>query len=437
MVCALDSAPALAQNREPDATTPGGGAKERRNSPNTMTSLPPSAKRSHVIVSVTGPDRPGITSRLTGILADSGAALIDIEQVVIQRQLSLGMLIGIHEDRGVLKELLFAAKELGVGLEFTPVDDIRPSSPKPERHVVTAIGKSLGAAEMHALSTTLAEHHANIARISRLSLGDLRSVEVHVDLASGDRPAALKEALLRLAMRSSFDIALQREGIFRRSKRMVVMDMDSTLIQIEIIDELARAHGVREQVASVTERAMAGEMDYDESLRRRLALLAGLEISVLKRLAAELPLTEGAETLMRALKRLGYRTAVISGGFSIAAESLKAQLGIDYAYSNTLEVKDGRLTGQVVGPIVNATRKAELLDTIAQSESILLEQVIAVGDGANDLLMLEKAGLGIAFRAKPKLRAAADTSISSGGLDSILYLLGFNAQEVEEVLARD
>ena len=402
------------------------------------TTFSPPANRSHVIVTVSGPDRPGITARLTAILAQSGASLIDIEQVVIQRQLSLGMLIGIHEDdRGVLKELLFAAKELGMGLEFMPVDNFKPNTPKAERYVVTAIGKSLGAPEMHALATMLAEHKANIAKISRLSLGNLRSIEVHVDLSSQDSAAPLKEALLRLAMRSSFDIALQREGVFRRSKRMVVMDMDSTLIQIEIIDELARAHGVRDQVAAVTERAMQGEMDYDESLRRRLSLLAGLDVSVLKRLASELPLTEGAETLMRALKRLGYRTAVISGGFSIAAESLKAQLGIDYAYSNTLEVKDGKLTGKVVGPIVNAARKAELLDTIAQSEGILLDQVIAVGDGANDLLMLEKAGLGIAFRAKPKLRAAADTSISAGGLDSILYLLGFNAQEVEEVLSLD
>ncbi|HKP63090.1 MAG TPA: phosphoserine phosphatase SerB [Polyangiales bacterium] len=400
-----------------------------------MTSLPPSSNYSHVIVAVSGPDRPGITARLTGILAQMGANLLDIEQVVVQRQLSLGMLIGIQEDRGVLKELLFAAKELGVSLDFMPVDNVSLSQSRPERYVVTAIGKSLGAAEMHALSTTLADHRANIAKISRLSHGDLRSVEVQVDIASGDRTAPLKEALLRLAMRSSFDIALQREGVFRRSKRMVVMDMDSTLIQIEIIDELARAHGVREQVSAVTEQAMAGEMDYDESLRRRLALLQGLEVSVLKRLSAELPLTEGAENLMRALKRLGYRTAVISGGFSVAAESLKAQLGIDYAYSNTLEIRDGRLTGKVVGAIVNAKRKAELLDTIAQSEGILLDQVIAVGDGANDLLMLEKAGLGIAFRAKPKLRAAADTSISAGGLDSILYLLGFNAQEVEEVLA--
>jgi phosphoserine phosphatase len=397
-------------------------------------SLVPNA--SHVIVTVSGPDRPGITARLTGILVQMGAGLLDIEQVVVRNHLSLGMLISIREDPGVLKELLFAAKELGMSLDFHIVEDVKGSQPKPAaRYVVTAIGKNLGAAEMFALSTLLAENHANIAKISRLSHGKLRSVEVHVDLAEGVNPGPLKEALLRLGMDGSFDIALQREGIFRRSKRLVVMDMDSTLISIEVIDELARAHGVYEQVSAVTEQAMIGEMDYDESLRRRLALLAGLDVAVLKKLASELPLTEGAENLIRALRRLGYRTAVISGGFSVAAESLKAQLGIDYAYSNTLEIKDGKLTGRVVGGIVNARRKAELLDTIAQSEGILLDQVIAVGDGANDLLMLEKAGLGIAFRAKPKLQAAADTSITAGGLDSILYLLGLNGQEVDEVLA--
>jgi phosphoserine phosphatase len=321
-------------------------------------------------------------------------------------------------------------------LDFHPVADLEASRPrKMSRYVVTAIGKSLGASEMHALSTVLAEYHANIAKISRLSHGELRSVEVSVELHEAENPGPLKEALLRLGMNSSFDIALQREGIFRRSKRLVVLDMDSTLISIEFIDELARVHGVLEQVAAVTEQAMGGEMDYDESLRRRMALLEGLDVSVLKRIAAELPLTEGAENLIKALKRLGYRIAVISGGFSVAADSLKAQLGIDYAYSNTPEIKQGKLTGRVVGAIVNARRKAELLDTIAQSEGILLDQVIAVGDGANDLLMLEKAGLGIAFRAKAKLRAAADTSISTGGLDSILFLLGLNAQEVEEVLS--
>jgi phosphoserine phosphatase len=390
---------------------------------------------SNVIVTVSGPDRPGITAALTGILAQMKSQLLDIEQVVVQGHLSLGMLVGIRADPGVLKELLFAARELGVSLDFKPVEGLAPPPPELSRYVVTAIGPNLGASELHALSKALAEHDGNIARISRLSLGDLRSIEMQVDLPRGKDPQALQEALLGLATRSSFDVALQREGLFRRSKRLVVMDMDSTLIPIEVIDELARAHGVAEQVAAVTERAMAGEMDYDVSLRSRLALLKGMDVSVLERLAADLPLTDGAERLIRVLKRLGYRTAVISGGFSIAADSLKARLGIDYAYSNTLEVKGGKLTGEVVGPIVNGKRKAELLETIAQAEGVLLDQVIAVGDGANDLPMLEKAGLGIAFRAKQKLREAADTSISTGGLDSILYLLGISAQELEEVLS--
>jgi len=390
---------------------------------------------SHVIITVSGPDRPGITSALTGILRQMGAQLLDIEQVVVHRHLSLGMLIGMKEDRGgVLKELLFAAKELGVSLDFQPVERMQATNGNALRYVVTAIGPSLGAGELHSLSSKLADHNGNIAKISRLSLGDLRSVEIQVDLQRREDVLPLKEALLRLSMESSFDVALQREGLFRRSKRLVVMDMDSTLIPIEVIDELARAHGVVEQVAAVTERAMAGDMDYDESLRRRLSLLEGLDVAVLERLAANLPLTDGAEKLIRVLKRLGYRTAVISGGFSIAAESLKARLGIDYAYSNTLEIRSGKLTGRVVGPIVNGYRKAELLEAIAQAEGVLLDQVIAVGDGANDLPMLERAGLGIAFRAKPKLRAAADTSISTGGLDSILYLLGISAQELEEVL---
>lgn len=388
---------------------------------------------SHVIVTVSGPDRPGITATLTGILEQTNSHLLDIEQVVVHGHLTLGMLIGVGRDPGVLKELLFSARELGVSLDFKPLEGPPPHANRAHRYVVTAIGPSLGAAELHALSRTLAEHDGNIAKISRLSQGDLRSVEIQVDLPRGRDPFPLKEALLRQAMRTSFDIALQPEGLFRRSKRLVVMDMDSTLIPIEVIDELARAHGVVEQVAAVTERAMAGEMDYDESLRSRLALLKGMDVGVLERLAADLPLTEGAERLMRVLRRLGYRTAVISGGFSIAAESLKARLGIDYAYSNTLEVKGGKLTGGVVGPIVNGRRKAELLETIAQAEGVLLDQVIAVGDGANDLPMLERAGLGIAFRAKPKLRAAADTSISTGGLDSILYLLGISAQEIADL----
>jgi phosphoserine phosphatase len=388
-----------------------------------------------VLVTVTGRDQPGITARLTGILAEAGAALLDIEQVVVQGQLILCLLVRLPEARGVLKELLFAARELGVSLDFQPVDAPPAAAPVSSRHVVTVVGRSLGARELHAVAERLARHGANMERINRLSEAELGSVEIHIALPPEREPEELKRSLLELAMASStFDVALQRESLYRRGKRLVVMDMDSTLIRIEVIDELARAYGVGEQVSRITERAMHGEMDYDESLRQRVALLKGLDEKVLRDIAANLPLTEGAETLIRVLKRLGYRTAIISGGFSVAAEALKARLGIDYAHSNVLEVVDGKLTGRTLGSIVNARRKAELLESIAQSEGILLDQVIAVGDGANDLLMLERAGLGIAFRAKPKLRQAADTSISAGGLDAILFLLGLSTRELQEVL---
>ncbi|PTL76410.1 phosphoserine phosphatase SerB [Vitiosangium sp. GDMCC 1.1324] len=390
-----------------------------------------------VLVTVTGRDQPGITARLTGILAKVGAALLDIEQVVVHGQLTLSLLVRLPETSSVLMELLFAARELGVSLDFQPVTESRsPAAPSPSRHVVTMVGRSLGARELHAVAERLAQHNANIERVNQLSEGDPSSIEIHIALTQDRDPEELKRSLLALAMSTSaFDVALQRETLYRRSKRLVVMDMDSTLIRIEVIDELARAYGVGEQVSRITERAMQGEMDYDESLRQRVALLKGLDVKVLRDIAANLPLTEGAETLIRVLKRLGYRTAIISGGFSVAAEALKARLGIVYAHSNVLEEVDGKLTGRTLGPIVNARRKAELLESIAQAEGILLDQVIAVGDGANDLLMLERAGLGIAFRAKPKLRQAADTSISAGGLDTILYLLGLTRRELQEVMA--
>jgi phosphoserine phosphatase len=399
-----------------------------------MTS-PPSSHES-LLLTLTGRDRPGIASRLMGLLAHSGVVLLDIDQVVVRGQLTLCLLVRLSESRGVLDELYSEARELGVSLDVQPVGEpgAQAAAP-PSRHVVTVVGRSLGARELHAVTERLAWHGANIERIHCLSDVELGSIEIHLALPDGKGPEELKRSLLELAMASSaFDVALQRESLYRRGKRLVVMDMDSTLIRIEVIDELARAHGVGEQVARITERAMQGEMDYDESLRQRVALLKGLDARVLRELAARLPLTEGAETLIRVLKRLGYRTAIISGGFSVAAEALKARLGIDYAHSNLLEEVDGKLTGRTLGAIVNARRKAELLEDIARAEGILLDQVIAVGDGANDLLMIERAGLGIAFRAKPKLRQAADTSISAGGLDAILFLLGLSTRELQEVL---
>jgi len=394
--------------------------------------------KDRILITVTGPDRSGITAMLTGILSEQGATLLDIEQVVVQGTLTLCLLVGLGHGRDVLKDLLFTAKEMGLELDFKPVSDDKAADAGTEgegrRYVITAIGRSLGADHLHALATTLASEGANIEKISRLSEGSLASVEIHAYLQAGRDREALKRSLLAVATKKGFDVSLQREGLYRRSKRMVVMDMDSTLIRIEVIDELARAAGVGDAVSKITERAMQGEMDYDESLRQRVGLLKGLDVAVLDRIASELPLTDGAETLIRVLKRLGYRTAVISGGFSRAAEALKRRLGIDYAFSNNLEVEGGKLTGRVSGPIVNAQRKAELLEVIAQLEGVLLDQVIAVGDGANDVLMLEKAGLGIAFHAKTKLREKADTAISSSGLDAILYLLGISGREVQEVL---
>jgi phosphoserine phosphatase len=393
-------------------------------------------KKNRVLVTVTGPDRTGVTAVLTGILAEQGAVLHDIEQVVVQGQLTLCLLVGLPRTRDVLKELLFAAKELKMELDFQPVENEPPDALPADsgrRYVITAIGAALGAPHLHAIASALAAVGANIEKISRLSEVTLASVEIHA-LLPPDRDAdALKRTLLSVATSAGFDVSLQRESLYRRSKRLVVMDMDSTLIRIEVIDELARAAGVFDRVSRITERAMQGEMDYDQSLRERVELLKGLDVKVLDRIAAELPLTEGAETLVRVLKRLGYSIAIISGGFSRAAEALKRRLNIDYAYSNNLEIADGKLTGRVIGPIVNAQRKAELLETIAQAEGVLLDQVIAVGDGANDALMLERAGLGIAFHAKPKLRESADTSISASGLDAILYLLGISGREVHEI----
>jgi phosphoserine phosphatase len=388
-----------------------------------------------VLVTVTGPDRTGVTSTLTGILADQGASLYDIEQVVVQGQLTLCLLVGVPGTRDVLKELLFAAKQLGMDLDFKPVvpSEQAPPPDNDGRYVITAIAPALGPAHLHALASTLASEGANIEKIGRLSDENLASVEIQARLPAGRDADVLKKTLLGVATNAGFDVSLQRESLYRRSKRLVVMDMDSTLIRIEVIDELARAAGVGSEVSKITERAMQGEMDYDESLRQRVSLLKGLPVAVLDQIAADLPLTDGAETLVRVLKRLGYSIAVISGGFSRAAEALKRRLDLDYAYSNNLEVAGGKLTGRVVGPIVNAQRKAELLETIAQAEGVLLDQVIAVGDGANDALMLDRAGLGIAFHAKPKLRERADTSLTSSGLDAILYLLGISARELQEV----
>jgi phosphoserine phosphatase len=394
-----------------------------------------------LLLTFTGPDAPGITAALTGALAQEckGALLADIEQVVVQGQLALGFVVEFPGAEGpgnafqALNTLRALARSLGLSLDHSISADA-PRDENRTRYALTVIARSIGAGELQAVSSLLASHGANIERIHRLSERGLTCLEILVSLPL-QAEANLKRALLAAGSRGQFDVALQKEDLLRRSKRLVAMDMDSTLIRIEVIDELARAYGVGDEVAAITRRAMHGEMDYDQSLRERVALLKGLDVSVLNKIAEDLPLTEGAELLMKVLKRLGYRTAVISGGFSIAAEALQKRLGIDRAWSNVLEIQDGKLTGNVVGPIVNAARKAELLEQFALSEGVPLDQVVAIGDGANDLLMLQRAGHGIAFHAKPKLREAAHTAISSGGLDAVLYLLGIPERDIEALSA--
>ena len=396
-----------------------------------------------VLVTVSGPDTAGITCILTGIIADGGGTLLDIEQVVLSGQLTLCMVVAVPRGQtgpgsSVMKDLLFSAKELGLELDFKVLDDQKQTLATPKKHYsITVLGDVVDAGVIHAVTSCLAQHKANIDEIERLSEGDLSSLQIVISVNADEASeTALQAALVDVARAKDVDLAFQVEDLARRTKRLVVFDMDSTLIRIEVIDELARAHGVYDEVAAITATAMAGGMPYEESLKLRVARLAGLSVTVVQRLVADLPLTDGAEDLLRVLRALGFKTAVISGGFSVAADALRLRLGLDYAYSNVLEVKDGKLTGRVIEPIVGPQRKADLLDALAQREGIPLEQTIAVGDGANDLLMLEKAGLGIAFHAKAKLRDAADTSVSRGGLDRVLYLLGLHARDVRAFLGR-
>jgi phosphoserine phosphatase len=399
----------------------------------------PDSHLERVLVTVTGPDTSGITAALTGVLAEKGARLLDIEQVVVQGQLTLCLLVGLDNERAssepVLKDLLFTAKGMGLDLDFSVVSSDEDAGAG-QRYAVTAIGDGLDANGVHVIADVLARYHANIEQIRQLSGERLGSVEILVGLpAEVGAASALRANLIRVTADLDIDVAVQRERLTRRAKRLVIMDMDSTLIRIEVIDELARMHGVVDRVSEITRRAMAGELDFEESLRERVALLRGLEVEKVRALAADLPVTEGAREMLRVLRKLGFKTGVISGGFTFAAYALKETLGLDYAYANELVEDAGVLTGEVKQPVVSPQRKADLLDAIAQREGIALEQTIAIGDGANDLAMLERAGLGIAFHAKPRLREQADTALRAGGLDRILYLLGLHAHDIADLLA--
>jgi phosphoserine phosphatase len=392
-----------------------------------------------VLINVAGDDKPGLTSSVTEILAGYEVNILDIGQSVIHDTLSLGILVEVPaaaESSPLLKDILFRTHELGLKVRFTPIDEHSyeqwvGGQGKP-RHIVTLLARMITAEHLSAITAVVSNNQLNIDRIDRLSgrvpLDDVQQqTKACVEFSVRgliENSTTFRQQLMELSSQFDIDIAFQEDNMFRRNRRLVVFDMDSTLIEAEVIDELASAAGVGQQVAEITERTMQGEIDFTESFCARVALLKGLDESVLAEIARNLPVTEGAERLVSTLKRLGYKTAILSGGFNYFGEYLQKMLGIDYVYANDLEIENGKVTGNVTGRVVDGARKAILLQDIAKQENISLEQVIAVGDGANDLPMLSIAGLGIAFRAKPIVKESAKQSISTLGLDGILYLLG-------------
>lgn len=419
-----------------------------------------SEKRNLVLVTVSGKDSPGITSEITKVLAESGVTILDIGQAVIRELLSLSILFELNgknseeaqkNEKAAIKDLLFVASEMGLSLNFQMIkephksqvaqDSLRPSRSMRQRYAVTLIGSSISATALFKVSNLLASYKFNIDRIDRMSDENFGCVELQVSRLqlTGNDPTALpmkelRKRLLTIGKKENIDIAFQVEGPFRKVKRLIVFDMDSTLIQCEVVDEFARELGKYDAVAAITHQSMNGQMDFDESLRLRCAQLEGLTRKQIEEVLERIQLTPGATDLIQMLKKLGYKIGIISGGFSCIAERLREKLGIDYAYANHLEFVNGVCTGRVQGPIINAQRKADLLETLAQQERIVLDQVVAIGDGANDLLMLEKAGLGVAFNAKPLVLEKARHSINQKNLKSILYLLGLSEEDLLKLL---
>jgi phosphoserine phosphatase len=387
-----------------------------------------------LLLTVTGRDHPGVTAALFDVLAEHGAVLSDVEQVVVHDRLLLGVLVSGPGDGGPLRAALEArAAELSVEVEFTPLTD-HERRPADGRHHVTVLGAPLEPAAFAGIARRLASCGANIERVLRLSSYPLSAYDL---LVSGGETARLRAELAAEAVAQRVDVAVEQATLWRRARRLVVMDVDSTLVQGEVIEMLAAQAGCADEVARVTAQAMAGELDFEASLRRRVALLEGLPVSAVDAVRAQVRLTPGARTLVRTLKRLGYAVGIVSGGFTCVTDDLVAELGLDHALSNTLEVADGRLTGRVVGRVVDRARKAEALREFAVLQGVSMAQTVAIGDGANDLDMLEAAGLGIAFNAKPVVRQAADAALSVPFLDAVLFLLGIPREEVEAADAAD
>lgn len=393
-----------------------------------------------ILIRITGQDRPGLTAAAMEILARYNARILDIGQADIHSTLSLGILIRIDELHSgqVMKELLFKAEELNVNIGFSPISDDEYESwvdhQGKNRYILTVIGRTLSAKQIAAATKIIADQGLNIDFIRRMT-GRIsikhpeRNVRSCIEFSLRGTPknrSLMQSKLMHLASEQEIDFSFQRDDMYRRMRRLICFDMDSTLIQTECIDELAMRAGVGDKVKAITERAMRGEIDFKESFTQRVSLLKGLDVSVMKDIADHLPITEGADRLMSVLKRCGYKIAILSGGFTYFGEQLRRRYGIDFVYANELEIdENGKLTGRYIGDIVDGKRKAELLKLIAQVEQVNLAQTIAVGDGANDLPMISEAGLGIAFHAKPRVKATAQQSINNIGLDGVLYFLGF------------
>jgi len=396
------------------------------------------ASHATLLITLTGRDRPGVTSRLFSVLAAHPLTVTDVEQVVIRGRLILGALLtcdGPVDLTAAHRAVIQVAADLGLEAEIIigTGDAPRGRGSRGRLHV-TVLGSPLLPRALAAIAGRIAAGGANIDRIGRLARYPVTCIELDV---SGADPQVLRGQLSTEAVRQQVDVAVQRGGLHRRAMRLIVVDVDSTLIQGEVIELLAKRAGCAEQVAEVTGSAMRGELDFATALRERVALLEGLDVSVLDEVREELQLTPGARTLIRTLKRLGYRCGIVSGGFAQITDDLVQRLGIDYSAANTLEIKNGKLTGRLTGPIIDRAGKAKVLARFAGQAGVPLSQTVAIGDGANDLDMITAAGLGVAFNAKPVVRDAADASVSVPYLDTILYLLGISRDEVEAADAED